>query len=108
MGTAALHPVQFPTPARSEPDKLWCRTLGELALYPTQGNAQPLMRAGRPLAILVYLALSSERQADRDHVAELFWPGVGLTDAQHSLRQTLYRLRQLTGGTRRFGFAAPN
>lgn len=56
------------------------------------------MEAGKPLAVLVYLALAPKNKAGRDHVAELLWPGCELHDARHSLRQTLYRLREATGG----------
>ncbi len=56
------------------------------------------MRAGRPLAALVYVALAPGGRARRDHVAELLWPGRGLTEARHCLRQSLYRLRQAAGG----------
>ena len=78
--------------------RLWCRTCGDLALYRTPSDDSPLMDAGKPLAILVYLALAPRQRAGRDHVAELMWPGTDLTDARHSLRQALYRLRQAVGG----------
>jgi len=56
------------------------------------------MQAGRPLAALVYVALAPGGRAKRDHVAELLWPGGDLSEARHSLRQSLYRLRQATDG----------
>lgn len=55
------------------------------------------MEAGKPLAILAFLALSPKRRASRDYIAELFWPTVPLPDARHSLRQSIYRLRDATG-----------
>lgn len=57
------------------------------------------MQAGKPVALLAYLALAPGCQASKDHVAELFWPGVPLSDARHSLRQANYRIRQATGDT---------
>ena len=77
---------------------LWCRTLGELALYADVSETRPIMGAGKPLALLAYLALSPNSRAGRDHVAQLFWPGAPQSDARHDVRQILYRLRQLTDG----------
>lgn len=72
----------------------WCRTLGELALYPDPGHPDPLLRAGKSLAILAYLGLTPARSADRDLIARLFWPEAEAASAHHALRQALYRLRQ--------------
>lgn len=76
----------------------WCQTLGGLALYRAAGDQRPLMEAGKPIAALVYVALAPGARAKRDHLAELLWPGADLTEARHSLRQSLYRLRQATEG----------
>lgn len=92
------HPRHTPPPGLDSGASLWCRTLGELALYAGPDGSRPLMQAGKPVAILVYLALAPPRRAERDHVAELFWPGVDISEARHSLRQSLYRLRQATDG----------
>jgi DNA-binding SARP family transcriptional activator len=72
----------------------WCRTLGELALYADSAQAVPLVRAGKSLAILAYLGLSPRRSECRDRIAQLFWPDASLSQAHHTLRQLLYRLRQ--------------
>jgi DNA-binding SARP family transcriptional activator len=77
----------------------WCRTCGTLALFTSPAETTVLMEAGRPLAILVYLALAPKRRAGRDHLCELIWSGTDLRDSRHSLRQALYRCRQATGGT---------
>lgn len=74
----------------------WCRTIGELALYGDPRATEPLMRAAKPLAILVYLGLKPHREDSREHVVELFWPGTPGPEAHHALRQALYRLRQAT------------
>lgn len=75
----------------------WCRAIGRLAVHTDAGDPRPLMGSGKPVAILVYLALAGGR-ASRDHIAELFWPGASLSEARHDLRQILYRLRQFAGG----------
>ncbi len=72
----------------------WCRTLGELALYADSSQAVPLVRAGKSLAILAYLGLSPRRSECRDRIAQLFWPDASLSQAHHTLRQLLYRIRQ--------------
>lgn len=38
------------------------------------------MEAGKPLAVLAYLALAPGGRAGRDHVAELLWPGADLAE----------------------------
>jgi WD40 repeat protein/DNA-binding SARP family transcriptional activator len=45
-------------------------------------------------ALLVYLALHPGRPFQREHLAALLWPEASKEQAQTSLRQTLYRLRQ--------------
>jgi DNA-binding SARP family transcriptional activator len=57
------------------------------------------MEAGRSVTILAYLAFAPHRRADRDRIAELLWPGTPLQDARHSLRQSLYRLREAADGS---------
>jgi DNA-binding SARP family transcriptional activator len=56
------------------------------------------MQAGKPVVLLTYLALAPRGRAARDHVADLFWPGSSPSDARHSLRQAIYRVRRATGG----------
>lgn len=73
--------------------------MGGLSLHRSEDDAGPLMEAGRSVTILAYLALAPKRRADRDRIAELLWPGAQLHDARHSLRQSLYRLREAAGGT---------
>lgn len=79
-------------------ERFWLRTIGLLALHADPLDLTPLMEAGKPLALLTYVALAPNGSMPRDHVAELLWPGCGLTESRHSLRQCLYRLRQSTGG----------
>lgn len=86
--------MQQPTPTQPAP---WCRTLGALTLYADRTETRRLMEAGKPVALLAYLALAPKHKASRDHVAELFWSGCDLQQARHSLRQSLYRLREAAG-----------
>lgn len=48
-------------------------------------------------ALLVYLAMHPGQPFTREHLAALFWPDASKEQAQTSLRQTLYRLRQGLG-----------
>ncbi len=72
--------------------------MGGLALYSSEPPAKVLLRAGKPLALLVYLALAPDRRARRQHVAELLWHGRPMSKSLHCLRQALYRLRRGVGG----------
>ena len=77
--------------------RFWCQTLGRFALYRDRDDSAAVMQAGKPLALLAYVALSPSGRAERDHVAELLWPGSSSRDARHALSQSLYRLRTATG-----------
>src|SRR5512142_1062345 len=48
-------------------------------------------------ALLFYLAGTGERHG-RDHLASLLWSEAGASEAHHSLRSTIYRLRQAVEG----------
>ena len=86
-----------PSP-RDAPERFWLRTMGTLTLHADPLTHTPLMEAGKPLALLTYVALAPKGAMPRDHVAELLWPGCERAESRHSLRQCLYRLRQATGG----------
>jgi DNA-binding SARP family transcriptional activator len=73
--------------------------MGGLSLHRSEDDPDPLMEAGRSVTILAYLALAPQRRIDRNRIAELLWPGAPLPDARHSLRQSLYRLREAADGT---------
>ena len=45
-------------------------------------------------ALLIYLAMQPDQPFTREHLAVLLWPEATREQAQTSLRQTLYRLRQ--------------
>lgn len=70
-------------------------------------GACEIVLAGEPLtafatdkvrALLVYLVLE-QRAHERSQLAQFLWPGYGEESARQSLRQALYRLRQLLPGS---------
>lgn len=69
-------------------------TFGTPAFETDQGRIEP--ESGVPFAVLL---LSAAAPADvgisRDEVTSLLWPSAPTESARHSLRQTMYRLRQL-------------
>lgn len=77
--------------------RYWVQAMGDPRLYASKGDEHPLI-TGKPVALLVYVALAPDGRCDRDRLAELFWRSADISDARHSLRQTLYRLRGVTHG----------
>jgi len=71
-------------------------TLGGSALVRVSGG-EPLLAAGKPLALLCYLAFSPRRAASREHLVDLLWSDAEPDRARHVLRQTLWYIRQATG-----------
>lgn len=61
------------------------------------GVAEPLLGAGKPLALLTYLACSPRRTAAREHLVDLLWSDLEPERGRHALRQTLWYLRQQLG-----------
>ncbi|HXY70034.1 MAG TPA: AAA family ATPase, partial [Gemmatimonadales bacterium] len=74
-------------------------TLGAWSLsYSQQG--QPiagLLGPGKPLALLVYLALAPGRTVRREHLIDLLWADVEPDAASHSMRQTIWLIRRRLG-----------
>ncbi|MEM7798392.1 MAG: AAA family ATPase [Chloroflexota bacterium] len=62
-------------------------------------NEQPLthFRSSKIQALLIYLALNRGQAHEREELATLLWPEEPNETAKQNLRQSLYRLRQLTG-----------
>jgi len=59
------------------------------------GPGRPLtVRRKKAQALLAYLALHPGQPRSRDALATLLWSGVGDEQARHSLRQSLFALRQ--------------
>ena len=74
---------------------LYVRTLGELRLETSEGEAVAIRR--KPLALLCYVARHAARPTSRTELATLFWGERGEDRARQSLRQTLLELKQAIG-----------
>ena len=69
-------------------------TLGSAALL---DPSRVLLRPGKPLALLIYLATSPGRCASREHLLNLLWADANPERGLRTLRQTVFRLRQTLG-----------
>ena len=56
-----------------------------------------MLAAGKPLALVCYLAFSPRRTASREHLIDLLWSDAEPDRARHVLRQTLWYIRQTAG-----------
>jgi DNA-binding SARP family transcriptional activator len=81
---------------------LWRVNVSHLAITLFGGlraelNGKPLTTFGtdKNRALLAYLALKSERPHRREALANLLWPEHPQSGARNSLRQALYKLRQI-------------
>jgi len=75
------------------------RVLGTLAIQPLNGGA-PVSAVTQPkrLALLLYLALAEPSGPhSRESLMALLWPEADVESTRHSLRNTLYGLRQALG-----------
>jgi serine/threonine-protein kinase len=75
------------------------RVLGTLAIQPLNGGA-PVAAVTQPkrLALLLYLALAEPSGPhSRESLMALLWPEADAESTRHSLRNTLYGLRQALG-----------
>ena len=72
------------------------RILGSPLLVSATNAADILVRPGKPLALLAYLAVQEE-PVSRDDLADLLWPGADRRHSRASLRQALWILRQELG-----------
>ncbi len=75
------------------------RTLGANSLdrLTPEGRWEPVLRAGKPLALLVFLASSDGRELPREQLADLLWGDESPERARGSLRQALHTLRRTLG-----------
>lgn len=74
-------------------------TLGSLALHGRGGEGEDvvLLGAGKPTALLAYLALAHTRSLVRSECMELLWSNMPVDRARLSLRQALFQLRAVLG-----------
>ena len=76
------------------------RCLGEATLRGPAGDLVHF-RSRKHLALLIYLALNSDRAHRRERLASLLWSDSETSKARHSLSQALYAVRRLLNGTLR-------
>ena len=90
-------PQDMPQDAPQDvPQALTLRTLGAASL--TSGSDRELLLApGKPLALLVFMALSPGRRTSRESLIDLLWSDVDPDRARNALRQSLFHLRRLLG-----------
>ncbi|HEX9727358.1 MAG TPA: AAA family ATPase [Gemmatimonadales bacterium] len=94
------------TAASSVPHpRLTLVTLGGAALLRPDDSADTLLRPGKALATLVYLAASPGRTASREHLVDLLWADLDPDDARRALRQTVWFIRQRVGDDLLMGHA---
>lgn len=70
-------------------------TLGGGVLQCQDGSRR--LSAGKPLALITYLACAPRRRASRDHLLDVLWADLTPDRARHALRQLLWYLRQVLG-----------
>ena len=78
---------------------MFIATLGTLELFDGTPDAPGprVLGAGKPLAMLTYLALVRGRRATRGQLIDLLWAGNDPERARATLRQTIWSLRQRVG-----------
>lgn len=80
-------------------DGLVLRTLGQASLSRVHPGGDPVqvLGPGKPLAMVVYLAMTPRRVAMRDELIDLLWSHSPVARARATLRQTLSQLRSHLG-----------
>ena len=79
--------------------RLTLQTLGKTSLFYLSKDQSviELLSAGKPLALLVFLAHSPKRTVTRDLLLELLWAEHETAAAKHALRQTVWYIRKRIG-----------
>jgi DNA-binding SARP family transcriptional activator len=83
-----------PDPPDSPPVIL--RTFGAAGLY-ASGGSQLILGPGKPLALVIYLALTPGRRISREFLMELLWAHLEPDRARNAFRQMLFHLRRVLG-----------
>ncbi len=86
-------PEPLPLPALERGQVLF-RTLGTAEIH-IGGGGVIAPGAERMFSLLVVVGMSHEHVIARESLMELVWPGMDDASARHSLRQHVYKLRQL-------------
>src|SRR5688500_18470525 len=76
--------------------RLALRTLGDASLYLAHPEAEPALvfAAGKPLAVITYLALSSEKAVSRERLLDLLWSNLEPSGAAAAVRQAIWQIRR--------------
>ena len=69
------------------------KSLGQTLIEADDARLTPA--AETVFATALYLILEAGRRVERDELTRMLWPGVSEAQAQHGLRQVLYRLKTL-------------
>src|SRR6478672_2196828 len=69
------------------------KSLGQTLIEADDARLTPA--AETVFATALYLIIETGRPVGRDELTQLLWPGVSEAQAQHGLRQALYRLKSL-------------
>jgi DNA-binding SARP family transcriptional activator len=86
-------PEPLPLPALERGQVLF-RTLGTAEIH-IGGGGVIAPGAERMFSLLAVVGMSHEHVIARESLMEIVWPGMDDTSARHSLRQHVYKLRQL-------------
>jgi DNA-binding SARP family transcriptional activator len=72
-------------------------TFGGLHVLGNPRELERLLSQRSRAALLIYLTI--ERRVSREALTAIFWPESDTENARHALRQSLYHLRKIVGGT---------
>lgn len=74
-------------------------TLGSASLssYRADGSPDKVLKAGKPLALIIYLAASANNTASREHLIDTLWADAEPDHGLRTLRQTAWQLRHSFG-----------
>jgi len=90
--------VDNPSETTTSDARLTLVTLGGWGLFaPGSAGLTPQLGPSKPLALLVYLALSPGRTAAREHLLDLLWADLDPSAATHAYRQTVWYIRRRIG-----------
>ncbi len=86
-------------PRKNNPARLILTTLGSASLtrFHPDGEPDKVLKHGKPLALLIYLAASANRTASREHLIDTLWADAEPERSLRTLRQTIWQLRQSFG-----------
>lgn len=76
--------------------RLSLKTLGVAGLR-LAGESELLLGPGKPLALLIFMALTPGRRISREFLVDLLWADLEPERARNALRQALFHLRRLLG-----------